>query len=298
MGNDEGLGHVPGGNAQDTSSLLGSVLRLDVDSENSYAIPTDNPFVGSQEAREEIFAYGFRNPYHLSFDSAGNGDLFVADAGQDRYEEVSRVESGGNYGWRIKEGTHCFDPESPSNAPSTCPSEGADGQPLIDPVIEYSRLEVLGSVVIGGYMYRGSAIPELQGQYIFGDYSRNRVEPDGVLFAARPTDEGLWDLTELPAELSNENDGDGQLERFVLSFGEDEDNEIYVGLIELGGPGGSTGSVYRIASLAEGTEPPAAEDDNGGVPVWIWILVAVAVIGGGVLIARRQSIRLRSTGIE
>ena len=112
--NDVGMGHVSGGNAQNTSTLLGKILRIDVNVNNSlpaYGIPADNPFVNEKGFLPEIWAYGLRNPYRISFDSAGH--LFVADAGQNLWEEVDVVSKGGNYGWNIREGTHCFDPNNP-----------------------------------------------------------------------------------------------------------------------------------------------------------------------------------------
>lgn len=294
LGNDVGLGHSPQGNGQDVTNLLGSVLRIDVDGDEPYAIPADNPFAGDDDpGADEIYAYGFRNPYHLSFDIGGDNELFVADAGQDRYEEVSIVENGGNYGWRLKEATHCFDPDSPSNPPATCASTGADGEPLLDPVIEYSRLEILGSVVIGGYVYRGTAMPELDGAYVFGDYSRDRVAPDGTLFAATRADDGLWPIRELGVTIDGSDATDGRLGRFVLSFGEDESNELYVGVIELGGPTGSTGAVYRFAGVADtAQEPPATEEpaaDADGMPWWIWLLAAVAVLAILAMLLRNRS---------
>ncbi len=117
---DEGIGHVDdwydknaGGNGQDiTQNLLGSILRIDVDGGEPYGIPADNPFVG-KDGLDEIYAYGFRNPYRFSFDMGGYHSLFVGDAGQELWEEISMVEKGGNYGWNVKEGTHCFDAANP-----------------------------------------------------------------------------------------------------------------------------------------------------------------------------------------
>ena len=129
-GDDTGVGHVAGGNGQDIeSNLLGSILRIDVDGGDPYAIPADNPFVG-EDGLDEIYAYGVRNPYRFSFDMGGSNDLLVGDAGQELYEEVSLVELGGNYGWNVKEGTHCFDPDDPTNPPADCPDVGEMGEPL------------------------------------------------------------------------------------------------------------------------------------------------------------------------
>lgn len=293
LANDTGPGHPPEGNGQDLSTLLGSILRIDVDAEGDggrpYGIPEDNPFAGDDSARPEIFAYGFRNPYHLSFDAGGDRALYVSDAGQDRFEEVARVQAGENHGWRIKEGTHCFDPEQPSNPPSECPDTGARGEPLVDPVIEYGRLEIRGSVVVGGYMYRGDSMPDLQGTYIFGDYSTDRVQPDGVIFMARPATEGLWELEELGVTVQGQEDGDGRLGKFVLSFGEDEDRDLYVGVIERGGPAGVTGAVYRFAASSDAGESGAEIDGDGtgatsDGDMTIWLIAAALLLLGGIAI--------------
>ncbi len=123
--NELPLGHTPRlGNAQDTTKLLGKTLRIDVDNvsiNESYAIPTDNPFVGIEGFRPEIWAYGLRNPYRISFDSDSDHKLFAGDAGQDLWEEVDIITKGGNYGWHIREGRHCFDPNQPDVSPRSCP---------------------------------------------------------------------------------------------------------------------------------------------------------------------------------
>src|SRR5262249_55865598 len=126
--NDVGNGHVDdwfttneGGNGQDISqNLLGSILRIDVDRDEPYTVPRDNPFV-TGPGLDEIWAYGFRNPYRMSFDMAGERMLLVGDAGQELWEEVSRVVRSGNFGWNVREGTHCFDPAHPTEAPDGCP---------------------------------------------------------------------------------------------------------------------------------------------------------------------------------
>ena len=242
--NDVGEGHPPLGNGQDITTLLGSILRIDVDGEEPYDIPEDNPFVG-QEGEDEIWAYGFRNPWRITFDAGGGGALFAADAGQDMWEEVSIVERGGNYGWNIKEGTHCFDAEEPQQIPDECPDTGPHGEPLIDPVIEYPHLnqeDGLGLVVVGGYVYRGEALPEFEGRYIFGDWSTSFTQGDGLLLVASPPEsEGeLWEIQEL------EIAGQDELGAFLLSFGQDEDNELYMLTSESPYPGGESGRIYRI----------------------------------------------------
>jgi glucose/arabinose dehydrogenase len=255
--NDVGLGHVEdwyadnaGGNGQDVEqNLLGNILRIDVDGAAPYGIPADNPFVG-RDGLDEIYAYGFRNPYRFSFDMGGSHRLFVGDAGQDLWEEVSIVEQGGNYGWNVKEGTHCFDAENPTVPPADCPETvGPDhpdsGAPLIDPVIEYANANQpggLGFTVIGGYVYRGDDIPPFRGRYIFGDWSRSFTTPDGSVFLAQGRQGGLW----LMREINFHNQPDGRLGHFLLAFGQDSEGEIYLLTTDMIGPSGNTGQVYKL----------------------------------------------------
>lgn len=251
--NDNQEGHTPNiGNGQDTSNLLGSILRVDVDGGDPYGIPADNPFVGDDNIPDETFAYGFRNPFRIAFDTMGSGELYVSDAGQELFEEVSIVQSGGNYGWFIKEGTHCFNPDEAAQPPESCASTGANGEPLIDPVIEYYH--DTGVVVVGGFVYRGSAIQELAGQYVFGDYSAHPVVPSGVLMAAQPSpDGGLWDITQLEVV----NGVDGGLGVYLLSFGQDLSGEIYALTTEMSGPVGDTGKIWRLVPPSSEAAPPA-----------------------------------------
>lgn len=246
---DIGTGHTDEiGNGQDITNLLGSILRIDVDGDEPYGIPDDNPFVGD-EGRDEIFAYGFRNPFRMSFDSQGDQQLFAADVGQDLWEEVNIVELGGNYGWPIKEGTHCFSADSPRNPPDECPDTGPWGEPLIDPILEYPNANIaegLGRAVIGGFIYRGSDLPEFEGRYIFGDWSRSFGQPLGTLFVATPPDN---DNEEWPfEELEVTERADGRLGEYVLGFGRDANDELYILTSESGGPSGDTGMVYRITA--------------------------------------------------
>jgi glucose/arabinose dehydrogenase len=256
--NDNDVGHVEdwydvneGGNGQDVATnLMGSILRIDVDGEPAdglaYAIPADNPFM-DVEGAAEVWAIGFRNPYRMSFDMAGDNQLFVGDAGQDRWEEVSIVEGGGNYGWNVKEGTHCFSTADPSADLPECPSEDADGRPLEDPIIEYLNGNAeggIGLVVIGGYVYRGSALADWEGNYIFGNWSTSFEAPNGALFVATPAaNEGeLWQMQEL-AIAANEG---GQLGSYLLALGQDADGEVYILTTNNAGPSGTTGRVYRL----------------------------------------------------
>ena len=186
---DASEGHSPQGNAQDLAKLNGKILRLDVDGKRPYAIPTDNPKIDG--ARPEIYAYGFRNPWRLSWEPGGARRLLVSDVGYGRYEEIDVVNSGANYGWRIREGTHCLDVDQPLTETADCPTTGAAGEPLVDPVLEYAHKDV-GVAVVGGYVYRGSAIAGLRDQYVFADFSadpdNNLSFPRGSMLVATPVE--------------------------------------------------------------------------------------------------------------
>lgn len=158
---DGGAAGDPGNRAQDKTSLLGKLLRLDVDHGTPYAIPRDNPFAAGG-GRAEIYAYGLRNPWRFSFDRA-TGELWLADVGQNRWEEINVVERGKNYGWRVMEGNHCFLP------PIACKRDG-----LTPPRAEYRNKNPRCSIT-GGYVYRGRAVPALSGMYVFGDYCSGEV---------------------------------------------------------------------------------------------------------------------------
>jgi glucose/arabinose dehydrogenase/plastocyanin len=274
---DTGPGHVEdwydvneGGNAQNRqANLLGSILRIDVNvddtAQQTYSVPNDNPFVGEEgmEETSEIWAYGLRNPWGMSFDMGGNQELFAADAGQDLWEEVNIITAGGNYGWNVKEGTSCFNTDDPRSPRPNCPDETPYGNPLIDPIIEYPHFSQpgigVGLVVVGGHVYRGTAMPEFEGQYIFGDWSTSFSQPDGKILAAiRPEADGpMWSMRELQIA----DRPDGRLGHFVLAFGQDVRGEIYVLTTDMGTPTGQTGRVYRLVRAAETVRPvttPAA----------------------------------------
>jgi glucose/arabinose dehydrogenase len=240
-GNDTGAGHVEGGNGQDiVQNLLGSILRIDVSTPGSYTVPADNPFVGT-DGFDEIFAYGFRNPYRFSFDPEGN--IIVADAGQELYEEIDLVERGGNYGWNIKEGAHCFDPANPETPPASCATEGANGEPLKDPVIEFmnskSFSEGLGNVSIGGYVYEGDDVPDLSGRYIFGVLTQDPEGINGAVFAAERIGT-TWSYSKLGIG----NKPGNELDEYVLGFGKDKGGEVYV---LTNGSTPNSGKVYKIS---------------------------------------------------
>jgi glucose/arabinose dehydrogenase len=248
--NDAGFGHTPKtGNAQNTKTLVGKVLRIDVDNKSmsvAYAIPSDNPFVGRDGYLPEIWAYGFRNPYRISFDKGGNHSLYLSDAGQNLWEEVDIVTKGGDYGWNIREGTHCFDPNSPNSSPAVCSDKGYKGEPLIGPIIEYDGHHINRSVVVGGYIYRGKALPQFEGDYIFGDWSGNFARGDGALLVAMPAAPGaLWKIEELNVS----NNPSGRANAFVRSFGQDDGGEVYVLTSDVLGPTGDTGKVYKIVPI-------------------------------------------------
>lgn len=223
---DGGSAGDPFGNAQDPRRLLGSMLRIDVDGAAPYAIPGDNPFAGNGLCDDgaglapcpELFAWGLRNPWRWSFDRE-TGALWVADVGQSSFEEIDLVERGGNYGWNVREGAHCYEPPS-----------GCDPSGLVDPVAEYGR--GLGRSVTGGYVYRGSAIPALTGRYVFADFASGRI------FGLFPSSGGGFDRQELLDTALG-----------IPSFGEAVDGELY--LLDLYGGG--------IRQIVEGGSPPSDE---------------------------------------
>lgn len=247
--NDVGKGHTPDiGNGQDTTNLLGKILRIDVSEPGVATVPADNPFFADTQKRGEIYAYGLRNPWRFSFDANGSGRLFCGDVGQNLYEEINIVESDGNYGWNIKEGLSCFNENRASAPLPNCPDSGVGGELLLDPVIDYGRpgsgSMLAGRSVVGGYVYQGSLIPELKGYYVFGDWSTSFVNADGSLFIANEDNSGAWQVKE--ATVQRENGPARRLNRFLLSFGEDEDGELYLLTSRSLGPAGSSGEVYKI----------------------------------------------------
>ncbi|MFC3957131.1 PQQ-dependent sugar dehydrogenase [Halovivax cerinus] len=281
---DVGLGHVEdwydendGGNAQNTTdTLLGGIHRIDVDADGDgdrpYGIPDDNPFVESDAGFDEYYAWGLRNPWRLSFDSEGN--FYVADVGQNLFEEVNIVENGGNYGWNVKEGIECFSTENPGepgeDCPNATPEDVRGGEDLLDPVIQYPHLvdgESFGISITGGYVYEGEAASELQDMYVYGDWSRGFGSPDGSLFAspvaeyepsADRSEDDLWEIQ----ELSVSDAPNDRINRFVLAFGRDHDDELYV-LTTARYTDGETGEVWRIVPEGEGETIEPHEDAVG-----------------------------------
>jgi glucose/arabinose dehydrogenase len=196
---DGGSAGDPWGNGQNRAALLGKLLRLDVAHGDPYAIPPDNPWPDSPDARPEVWAYGLRNPWRFSFDRA-TGDLYIGDVGQNAYEEINMLRAGSpggqNYGWNVMEGNHCY------RAPSCDPSQ------FVAPIAEYSHSD--GCTIIGGYVYRGAALPQLQGAYIFGDYCSGQI----------------WTLREVARAWERRSALATRLN--ISSFGEDEAGELYL----------------------------------------------------------------------
>lgn len=193
---DGGSGGDPLEHGQNTKTLLGSMLRIDVNKGSPYAIPSDNPFASGAGGRPEIYAWGLRNPWRWSFDKS-TGDLWVADVGQNNWEEISIMSKPGNYGWNGKEGTHCYE------------SNLCNNPEFIDPVIEYDHDH--GCSVTGGYVYRGTAIPFLQGSYLYSDFC------SGTLWSASKNSKGDFESSEILSTGLN-----------VASFAESNKGEIYI----------------------------------------------------------------------
>ncbi|MFN0134755.1 MAG: PQQ-dependent sugar dehydrogenase [Phycisphaerae bacterium] len=234
--------HGPIGNGQNIQTIMGKILRLDVDSGAPYTSPPDNPFVGI-DGLDEIYAYGLRNPYRFAFDDGpgGTGQLVCADVGQAVYEEINLITRGGNYGWVFREAFHCFNPLNPTVEPPSCPSVGHLGEPLINPIAEYSH--AVGISITGGYVYRGALYPELRGKYVFGDWSTGFATPNGQLF--------YLDLNNVSSGIKSFRVA-APLGRYVLGFGVGEDNEIYVCTTTTAGPTGTSGQVARLTLICRG----------------------------------------------
>lgn len=209
---DGGSGGDPFGNGQNTQTLLGKIMRIDINSTSpglQYRVPPDNPFVGGG-GLPEIWAFGFRNPWRFSFDRT-TGRQFVGDVGQDSFEEVDIVQKGGNYGWNTMEGFHCFNP------PSSCNMSG-----LTLPIAEYSHSE--GNAIIGGFVYHGTALPSLQGAYIFGDLGTGKI----------------WSLTETSPNMFTRTLL-ATTGKVTSSFGQDQSGELY--LVDYNG-----GNIFKIVA--------------------------------------------------
>jgi hypothetical protein len=198
---------------------------------------------------DEIYAYGFRNPFRFSFDMSGSQKMYVGDAGQVMFEEVSVVEKGGNYGWNVKEGTHCFNAANNKAPFSSCPDVDVYGNKLQDPVIELNNWQNpaggRATTVIGGNVYRGNSIPGYQGKYIFGTFSQTPTNANGELFIANPGGPGLWSFEEI-----NLASHPGDIGYYLKGFGQDLKGEIYLTVSGVLGPTGTTGKIFKLV-LAE-----------------------------------------------
>ncbi|MBS2013810.1 MAG: PQQ-dependent sugar dehydrogenase [Deltaproteobacteria bacterium] len=244
---DGGSGGDPQRNGQNRDVLLGKILRIDPNRGEPYAIPEANPFARGG-GRPEIFAYGLRNPWKFSFDTE-TGDLWCADVGQNKYEEVNRIVPGGNYGWNVREGKHCF-------GAATCPTEG-----FVDPVAEYGRSE--GVSITGGYVYRGKKVPDLVGKFVYGDFGSGRIWAVDAGGAVR-----------LLVDASASK---------ISSFAQDAEGEIYVadyatGAVKqlltasesavAGGIGATLGQTGCLDPSAPSTPPAGAIRYTVNAPLW------------------------------
>ncbi len=223
---DGGSGGDPDNNGQNLSTLLGSFLRIDIDSKSNgrnYLIPDDNPFINNPSAKHEIYAYGLRNVWKFSFDFQTN-KLWAADVGQNKYEEINIIEKGGNYGWRLMEGFHCYNP-------SNCDQSG-----LALPLHEYEHNDLGGYSITGGYVYRGNEAEELFGKYIYGDFVTGNI----------------WALKVENGEvISNERIFDTNYS--IAAFGEDEKKNLYFSSF-------GSGKIYKISGT------PATSVKEGIIP--------------------------------
>ena len=281
--NDVGASHIePGGNAQNLSTPLGKMLRIDplapaltpasadpASTNGQYRIPTTNPFQGAGQV-PEIYAYGFRNPYRFAFDTL-SGDLIMADVGQNTVEEINKVVLGGNYGWAVKEGTFLFNRTNPGAGTVGANSPGAPAG-LIDPIsgplgtLQYDHGD--GISITGGFVYRGSAIPELYGKYVFGDLALKNLPPrvDGRLFYA-DLEMGTIHEFQLP-QFSAGVLPDGLT---VHGFGQDGHGELYA-LVTNTPANGTGGILYKLVPVPEPTT----------------LLLSLLTASGWLLVSRRK----------
>ncbi|TCD11267.1 glucose dehydrogenase [Pedobacter frigidisoli] len=216
-GGGQGDQHGKIGNGQDMNTWHGKILRIDIDADSGYKVPKDNPFVGKTNVKPEIWAYGFRNPWRFSFDKA-SGQLFAGDVGQSAWEEVDIVKKGGNYGWRLMEGTHCYNPD-----------KGCKIKEMIAPIAEYHHSE--GVSITGGYVYNGSENPQIKGKYIFADWTGRGYYLKQV---GSKWTRGKLSFTNI-AQYAK-----------ITAFGEDPSGELYVLINTDTGPENKNGKVYKI----------------------------------------------------
>jgi glucose/arabinose dehydrogenase len=298
--------------AQDLSQLYGKILRIDVDNGDPYAIPEDNPFAGDDGIPDEIFAWGFRNPFRISFDPENDEDhddlaMFVSATADTLFEATYMVTGPGNFGWARKEGTHCivrtsayappelFECKVDDDCPSgpqvtfcgkdgrcTCSDLGPLGEPIRDPVIEYLNFAVedpesqfegegFGRASLGGHMYRGDAIPELEGLFVQGDFAIDQF--NGQIIVAVPNDVGLWDLER--AFTFNPDDPDEA--GFMKAVGRDGEGELYAVTGNFS-PKGLRGKIWKIVA---GCREDLDEDGTVGVEDLLALLEAWNTEGPG-----------------
>jgi glucose/arabinose dehydrogenase len=244
-----GAGGEPRSRAQQGERWSGTLLRIDVDAsegERGYRIPADNPFAAVAGA-QEIFASGFNAPGSFSFDAAGEHALMVPDTGAGSWEEVNRVHAGGDYGWSSREGTHCLSADGAPQPDSRCADGGSDRE-LQWPVIELANAAQAGGMgerIVGGYVYRGSAVPALYGHYVFGAHDRDASAKRSLLLSASdlgPSRDDLWPVRRVAIQ------GEGQyyVEHILHGIGQDEHGELYLLVAAERGPVGRTGRVLRV----------------------------------------------------
>ena len=233
--------------AQDRETLLGKILRIDVDRAfPGYGIPPDNPFARGG-GRPEIWAWGLRNPYRLGVDRQ-TGAIAVTAVAETLWEAVYLIDRPGNYGWPIREGTHCVDRLNPRDPPAECPRHGPGGWPILDPVVEYPNMQVMhpgsrvkaegiGTAVTGARIYRGDALPEFSGRMVFTDWSAAFQEPSGQVFVATPSPDygALWPFEQIAT-----------LDTRIVALAEDGAGELYVLTNDNFGPYGQTGQIWRL----------------------------------------------------
>jgi glucose/arabinose dehydrogenase len=240
---DGGSGGDPQNNGQDLGTLLGKILRIDVDSGLPFTVPLDNPFVGIIGAREEIWSFGLRNPWRFSFDRL-TGDMFIGDVGQNSREEVdfqpANSTGGENYGWRLMEGNSCFNPATNCNNGT-----------LTLPILVYDH--GVGCSVTGGYRYRGSKNPNLTGLYLYGDFCT------GLIWGAQEDGLGGWNTTVLLDTNFS-----------ISTFGEDESGEIYFAHLSA-----TNGAIYQVVQSSTSTNAASASSGGGGGAVGCFITTAV-----------------------
>ncbi len=252
---DGGSGGDPGNRAQNDGLLLGKMLRIDVDGDDPYGIPPDNPFFGPGDPLDEIWAKGLRNPWRFAFDRL-TGDLYIGDVGQNAWEEIDyqpgSSPGGENYGWRLMEGNHCYNP-----------SNDCDPGGLTYPIYEYSHGgSPFRCSVTGGYVYRGSAIPDLQGRYFFADYCSDQIW--SFLYDGN-------NVTELIDRTLELDPGDGLTINDISSFGEDAAGELYI--VDLGG------EVFKIVPVLNSV-PTLSQ--------WGMIMMSLLLIAAGTVAVIRR----------